>query len=165
MLNSQRDPEVTTILCFLLLERNRKPGIVRAGHPLLDFDNLRLVLGTASHYVSKAALPCRALQGQALPSTGSPSHRSRGRENHLWPQDFCIHEKQPQKEGLTAGTTVVSLKGEPTALGMLTAWSTQVSIAQQHLGITATDHSCLLSIHFRKQTEGLKSVPTSRLIF
>lgn len=70
LLNSDGDAVVTTIPHFLLLEKNRKRGIVCTGHPLLDFDNLCLVPGTASHLCQQSWYPL------LCPSVAGPSfHR------------------------------------------------------------------------------------------
>lgn len=70
LLNSDKDPAVTTIPHFLLLERSRKGGIVIAGHLLLHFDNLCLVLGTASPLCQQSCSP------PLCPSVAGPSfHR------------------------------------------------------------------------------------------
>ncbi|KAF2974655.1 hypothetical protein EK904_001522 [Melospiza melodia maxima] len=81
----------------------------------------------------------------------------RGRENHRWPQDFCTREKQPRKDGPTAGTTAVSP-------GMLTTKATRASTAQHQLGITMGNQSCLLSNDFRQQPYGTANVPHRTVI-
>lgn len=75
---------VTTIVRFLLLGKNRKRAIVCAEHTLLDFDNLYVVVGAASHLCQQRCSPHCGLQERPfLSQAPGPPGESQGRGRQI----------------------------------------------------------------------------------